>query len=135
MKINTPRWSDEQLLAMTDALEAMRTRRFLAAHERFEDAWREAQGEPRRVLHGLAQFAASQHQLCLGRGAAAVRTWQKASAKLAGLALGTLREEMEALHRGLGLSAEGPRFFDPKALDAFQSLPTLDAATLHTPSA
>jgi Domain of unknown function (DUF309) len=135
MKIDTLRWSDEQLVVMTRAFAAMRTSRFLAAHEQFEELWRAAAGEPRRVLHGLAQLAASHHQLTLGRGAAAVRTWNKARTKLAGQALEALCREMEALHAALGLSAEGPRFFDPRALEAFQSLPTLDVAMLHTPNA
>lgn len=137
MKPATLSWSDEQLSVVTEALIQAKNWRFLTAHDRFEHAWRGADGIPRIALHGLAQLTASHHQLTLGRGRAAVRTWRKARAKLmaAGLDVEVLSREMEALHRALAIDEEGPRFIDANALKAFQSLPMLDAAMLQTPSA
>jgi hypothetical protein len=133
MKRNTSCWSDEQLEGLAKAFDLMNAWRFHAAHEHFEALWRVAVGPERRWLHGLAQGAASLHQLTLGRGAAAVRTWRRARLKLEGLPLEPFMTRVDALHQALGLGAEGPRFFDAELLRA-HSLPRLDAATLHPPS-
>jgi len=120
-------WSDTQKEAVADGLVRLTKGEFLAAHERFEDLWREASLPARLAFHGLAQLAASFHQLALGRGRAAVRTWDKARDKLARAGLLSERyvQEMTALHARLGLTAEGPRFFDPAALGPPELLPRL----------
>lgn len=89
------------------------------------------------MFHGLAQVAASHHQLTLGRGQAAVRTWHKARLKLAsvGVLTPTFEAAMDTLHRRLGLAAEGPRFFAPAAIGSLQSLPVPELDALHKPSA
>lgn len=134
MKMNTERWSDEQLLGISKALDLMNAWRFHAAHEQFEALWREATCQKRTWLHGLTQVAASFHQLTLGRGAASVRTWRRARDKLAGLAVAEFMTRVDALHHALGLDESSPRFFDASLLCA-HSVPRLDAATLQTPSA
>jgi hypothetical protein len=107
---------------VSQGLDRLTKREFLAAHECFEDAFREAVLQARLLLHAFAQLAASDHQLSLGRGRAAVRTWHKAREKLA--RLGVLSPhfdaQMDALHARLGLTAEGPRFFDAARLDAVE---------------
>lgn len=128
-------WSDEQLSSLAKALEEARAWRFHEAHEELEAVWRTAHIPVRTVLHTLILIIASHHQLTLGRGAAAVRTWHKARPGLAGVEYEAFCEAMEALHGGLGLSVEGPRYFDPSRLSAYPSLPMLAAEMLHAPSA
>jgi hypothetical protein len=134
MKMLHTTWSDEQRKTLTKALDHMQAWRFHAAHEEFESAWRTARIPQKTWLHGLAQIAASYHQLSLGRGVAAVRTWRKARAKLEALPLCPFSTQTEALHRSLGLSLDGPRFFDPLRL-CDHSLPTLALEMLQTPTA
>ncbi|MET0286049.1 MAG: DUF309 domain-containing protein [Polyangiales bacterium] len=129
MKMPTLRWSDEQHQGLAKALTLMKTWRFHAAHEEFEALWRGATSRERTCLHGLTQVAASLHQLTLGRGAASVRTWQRARPKLEGLALDDFMTRMDALHQVLGLRADAPRFFDPGTLREHAS-PVIEAFVL-----
>jgi hypothetical protein len=130
-------YTDEQRAWAREALNELQAGQFLSGHELYERGFRATSGRLRSWFHGLAQVAASHHQLTLGRGRAAVRTWRKARDKLA--ALGVLTREfeaaMDAFHARLGLSAEEPRFFDTQRLGPPQSFPLPVAETLHTPSA
>jgi hypothetical protein len=125
MKMLTSHWSDGQRKGLAKALDHLNAWRFHAAHEEFESLWREAASQERTWLHGLAQATASLHQLTLGRGAASVRTWNRARAKLEGLHLTEFVTRVDALHQALELRADGPRFFDPSALRA-HSLPRVE---------
>jgi hypothetical protein len=125
MKPTISSWSDEQREGLAKALVLMKSWRFHEAHEEFEGLWRLATSQERTWLHGLTQVAASLHQLTLGRGAASVRTWNRARPKLEGLGLQAFMTRMDALHHALGLGAEAPRFFDASTLHA-HTLPTLD---------
>ncbi len=116
MKMNTPCWSDEQLAGLTKAFSLMDAWLFHSAHEQFEALWRTATSQERTWLHGLTQLAAAFHQLNLGRGKAAVRTWNRARARLTGLNLAEFMTHVDALHHALGLSEAGPRFFDASRL-------------------
>ena len=115
----------EQQDAVSVGLALMQSGSFFAAHEAFEEAFRAARGDARELLRALAQVAASHHQLTLGRGRAAVRTWEKARARLA--ALGALSAEfvaaMRALHDRVGIDGEGPRFIDPSSLGPLEAFP------------
>ena len=130
-------WSKAHQTAVAQGLSCLRAGAFFDAHEHFEAAWREADLPVRPLLQGLAQLAASHHQLTLGRGRAAVRTWRKARDKLS--AVGALTPgfsaEMDAFHARAGLTSEGPRFVDPEQLGPPQGFPMLDEETLYTPSA
>jgi hypothetical protein len=99
---------------ITRGLALLREGQFFAAHECFEDAWRGAGGAERTLLHGLAQLAATYHQLALGRARAAVRTWDKASRKLA--SIGALppafSREIENFLSRVGAAPETARFLD-----------------------
>jgi len=114
---------------LTDGLQLLRNGHFLPAHELFEQGFRaRREGEVRTLFHGLAQLAAAYYQLTLGRGRASVRTWQRARKKLAqvdALEPG-FADAVDALHAGLGLDADGPRFIDPSRLGSLQSFPVPD---------
>jgi hypothetical protein len=133
-KVHTSHWSDEQQEGLAKALDLMKAWRFHAAHEEFEALWRSSTSQRQIWLHGLTQLAASLHQLTLGRGAASVRTWNRARGKLDGLALGAFVTQLDALHHALGLRADGPRLFDATTLKR-HSMPTLDPAMLIASSA
>ena len=115
----------EQQQVVSVGLALMQNGSFFAAHDAFEEAFRAAAGDARELLRALAQVAASHHQLTLGRGRAAVRTWEKARARLA--ALGALSAEfgaaMGALHDRAGVDVEGPRFIDPSVLGPLEAFP------------
>ena len=115
----------------------MRDGAFFDAHDHFEAAWREAEPAVRPLLQGLAQLAASHHQLTLGRGRAAVRTWRRAREKLRAVQAITAGfcDEMDAFHARAGLTSEGPRFVDPRLLGPPQGFPRPAEETLYTPSA
>lgn len=117
----------------------MRSASFFDAHEEFEGAWRAAAPDSpgRPVLKALAQLAASHHQLVMGKGRAAVRTWHKARGPLltAGMIDPGFCAAMDELHARAGVTAEGPRFIDPARCGPPQSFPRLDDETLYTPSA
>jgi predicted metal-dependent hydrolase len=101
---------------------------FFAAHECFEQAWRDARAAERTLMHALAQLAASYHQLTLGRSRAAVRTWLKACAKLAAIDALALdyQRSVEEFWAGLGATAEGPRSLHSEELPARDSWPRPD---------
>lgn len=91
---------------------------FMSAHERFEDAWRSAEGRERTLFHALAQLAASYQQLAQGRARASVRTWEKACAKLESISAlpSAFRSEVETFFQRLHVNNEGPRFIDAQCL-------------------
>jgi hypothetical protein len=126
-------YSPAQIEALEAGLAALIAGDPYLAHERFEAAWRTATPPSRTLLHGLSQLAASYYQLSLGRGRAAVRTWHKARAKLAAAEALTpvFAARVDALHARLGLSADGPRFFDPAQLRALADWPVPDLAILR----
>lgn len=110
--------STSEQFALSRGLCLLRSANFWGAHELFEEAWRAAHPPSRTLFHGLAQLAASYHQLQLGRARASVRTWNKCAAKLA--AVGALdpsfAHAVGALHAALGIDAEQPRFIAREAL-------------------
>ncbi|MFN8600882.1 MAG: DUF309 domain-containing protein [Candidatus Binatia bacterium] len=55
---------------------------YFEVHEVLEPPWREATGEPRRILQGIIQAAVAWHHGARGRGAPALRKAEAASAKL-----------------------------------------------------
>ncbi|TFU26371.1 DUF309 domain-containing protein [Thermus tengchongensis] len=57
--------------------------RYFEVHEVLEEAWREAEGEARRLLQGVILLAAALHQAKSGRGG--LRNLRKAEGKLLGL--------------------------------------------------
>lgn len=121
----------EQRQALAAGLRLMQNGSFFAAHEQFEDVWRSADPGLRDLFQGLAQIAASHHQLTLGRGRAAIRTWQKARVRLdrVGVLSADFCAAMDAMHARLGLTIEGPRFVDAQAVLA-QGVPRLALDTL-----
>lgn len=129
--------TDEQRGWAQEALKALQAGDFWLGHELYEQGFRASSGIVHIWFHGLAQVAASHHQLTLGRGRAAVRTWDKARRKLAqvGVLTAEFAAAMDAFHAGLGLSVEEPRFFETERLGARQSFPLPVVETLHTPSA
>ena len=129
-------WLRAHRTAVAQGLSCLRAGAFFDAHEHFEAAWREADPPVRPLLQGLAQLAASHHQLTLGRGRAAVRTWRKARDKLRAVdALPPeFSAEMDAFHARAGLTSDGPRFVDPGRLGPPQGFPMLDEEALYTPT-
>ncbi len=84
-------------------LALYRDGRFFEAHEAWEDGWRLARGDERRLLHGLIQLAAAHVQLDRGVLEGAARLLRKASLKLeplgdrfGGVELAELRGAAEA---------------------------------------
>ncbi|KGQ22812.1 DUF309 domain-containing protein [Thermus filiformis] len=67
----------------SEALALWRAGRYFEVHEVLEEAWREAEGEKRRLLQGVILLAAALHQQALGRSGA--RNLQKALRHLSGL--------------------------------------------------
>ena len=115
------------------ALEEARLRRgaalfndaaFFEAHEVWEDAWREAAGETRRLLHGLIQIAAGFVKLQRGEPRGALALLARGTAKLeevpadsAGLDIETLLREVAAWRVTVGRMLErGERAYDAAAL-------------------
>ncbi|MDB4977264.1 MAG: hypothetical protein JWN48_5605 [Myxococcaceae bacterium] len=121
--------------AVTEALASMRAGEFFLAHEQFEALFRGAVGDPRSAFRALTQLAAAHHQLSLGRGRAAFRTWHKARLELErlGLLAPAFDAAMTRFYAGLGIDAEGPRFLDPARLAPAHSFPSFEAATLQKP--
>jgi hypothetical protein len=121
----------EQRQAVAEGLRLMHDGSFFAAHEQFEDVWRSADPGLRDLFQGLAQLAAAHHQLTLGRGRAAIRTWQKARARLdrAEILSVDFCCAMDAMYARLGLTIEGPRFVDAQVALA-QGVPRLALDTL-----
>ncbi len=117
--------TDEQRRAWAEGFAHLRAGEFFAAHERFEEGFRAAEPPVRTALRALAQLAASHHQLSLGRGSAAVRTWHRARAKLesVGLLAEAFCAEIDSFHARLGLGADGPRFIDPARLGPADAFP------------
>lgn len=68
---------------MEEALHLWEEERYFEVHEVLEEAWREAEGEKRRLLQGLILLAAALHQKALGRSG--LRNLRKAEARLEGL--------------------------------------------------
>jgi hypothetical protein len=56
---------------------------FFAAHELWEDVWRELAGDDRVLVQGLIQIAAGLHHLQRGRTVAAARVLARGAGKLA----------------------------------------------------
>jgi 1,4-dihydroxy-2-naphthoyl-CoA hydrolase len=106
--------TDAQCAWLQNGITELERRRFFIAHEQFEEGMRVSDGAVRLLFHGLAQLSASYYQLSLGRGRAAVRTWKKAREKLAaaGVLSASLETAVDHLHARLGLTSEGPRFFE-----------------------
>jgi hypothetical protein len=123
--------TSDHLEALSRGLALLRAGKFLEAHEVFEFAWRATCPPLRTRFHGLAQLAASYHQLTLGRARASVRTWQKARAKLAsvGALTAPFARDVDALHARLGITVDGPRFIALSELAALQSLPVPEDQT------
>ena len=124
-------WLKAHGTPLTQGLSCMRAGAFFDAHEHFEAAWRDALPPDRPLLQGLCQLAASHHQLTLGRGRAAVRTWLRAREKLLAThaVTPTFCYEMDAFHARLGLTSAGPRFIDPGILGPPERFPLPEHAT------
>jgi len=129
--------ADVQHVILREALKTLQLGHFYAAHELLEELFKGSTGEGRLLFHGLAQIAAAHHQLTLGRGRAAVRTWHKARLKLARVDMlsPTFAAAMDAFYAGLGIDLEGPRFIDVGALGPPQSFPLPLEESDQTPSA
>src|SRR5438309_10130917 len=67
---------------LTQGIELFNQARFFEAHERWEQVWKEAEGEEKDLYQGLIQAAAAllHAQRCNNRGA--VSTYSKARTKL-----------------------------------------------------
>lgn len=111
---------------------ALESGQFLPAHEHFEAAFRASEPPARTLFHGLAQLAASFHQLVLGRARASYRTSRRALAKLASIdALSPqAAEAIGRLHAELGLSDEGPRLLESAGVGDFRHFIVLERALL-----
>lgn len=120
--------TDPFLELVSHGLSLLRSGAFFAAHEKFEDGFRAARGDARRELRALAQLAAAYHQLELGRARASRSTFRKALAQLEGVpSCGPgYAARLDAFFAALGVSAEGPRFLDPKGLPPREAWPYPD---------
>jgi len=114
--------------ALARGLELLRRGLFFEAHERFEDRWRVARGSARTLFHGLAQLAASYHQLDRGRARAAARTWEKARRKLVAVdALPSgFDDAVRTLFAAVDATPEGPHSVDPGRLPSRDAWPVPD---------
>ncbi len=88
--------------ALPRGLALYRAGRHFEAHELWEDRWRLASGDERRLLHGLILLAAAHVQLDRGKPGGAARLLRKAAARLAPLGSGCLGIDL----RGLRSEAE-----------------------------
>ncbi|HUB07517.1 MAG TPA: DUF309 domain-containing protein [Myxococcales bacterium] len=71
--------------ALAAGLALYHAGRYFEAHEVWEDRWRLAVSDERRLLHGLIQLAAAHVQIDRGVGRGAERLLRKAAARLAPL--------------------------------------------------
>ena len=74
---------DQRARLLGDGRAAFDRGDYFAAHELWEEVWREAEGPERRWLQGLIQVAAGLHQLARSRPAPAARLVTRALVKLA----------------------------------------------------
>jgi predicted metal-dependent hydrolase len=103
---------------------------FFEAHEIWEDAWREATGDRRRLLHGLIQIAAGFVKLQRGEPRGAWGLLGKGAGKLhvmpadaAGLDVHSLLLEVSAWRVAIAtMLEEGQRAFDAAALPRLKFL-------------
>lgn len=96
--------------AVRQGVQLLRQRRWYAAHDAFELAWREAAGDARRWLQGLIHAAVSFEHLRRGNARGAHSQWQKAELKLDPAApaavefdLARWRDEVQAFHARIEL--------------------------------
>lgn len=117
---------------MSAGLSLLRHNKFQDSHEVFEAFWRCTRGTSKVLFHGLAQIAASYHQLSLARARASIRTWNKARTKLA--AIGALPPSFERavaeLYTVLQITEAGPRFVDAALVAARLPLPVPEVSEL-----
>ncbi len=110
--------------ALEEGILLFNRRQFFEAHEVWEDGWRPADGETRRLLHGLIQVAAGFHKLQCGQPSGAASLLDKGAAKLAAPAAGALipdlpsfRASVETWRESAARMAErGASFYDASAL-------------------
>jgi hypothetical protein len=81
--------------AFKRGLEAIRARRYFAAHEELEQAWRAAPAEERDFFQGLVHVAVAWYQAGRGRPVATARQLEKATRRLAPFA---------PVHRGVDVA-------------------------------
>ena len=74
---------DQRARLLGDGRAAFDRGDYFAAHELWEEVWREAEDPERRWLQGLIQVAAGLHQLARSRPAPAARLMARALLKLA----------------------------------------------------
>ncbi len=116
-----------------EGLRLMRARRWYAAHDAIEQAWREANGDERAFLQGLIQVAVSFEHLRRGNPRGALSQWGKAGSKLGRLGTRTCGIDIDVwcaeisrffaqidLERRAGAQGGGP---SPEALPGETSWP------------
>lgn len=128
--------------ALHDGIALFNERQFFEAHEVWEDGWRIAAGEDRRLLHGLIQIAAGFHKLQIGQPAGAVALLRKGMEKLAAvgpdaaprLDLRTLLASVEGRMETARRTAEtGATEYDPDAFPILAAPPARPwSGTIHT---
>ena len=79
------------------------------AHERFEDAWRVAEGDDQVLLQALVQRAAARHKAAQGNLRGRDKLLTKAAERLAGLGRHRLGLDLVALRAALPRGREGDR--------------------------
>lgn len=82
------------------------------AHEVWEDAWREEQGEARLLLQGLIQVAAGYLKAAQGRPSGAVRLFGAGLSKLSGLPEGLCHLSLARFCDGVSQSLAEARLWE-----------------------
>ena len=103
---------------MWHGLSLLQRGQSLAAHECFEEVFRQREAEVRTLFRALSQLAAAYYQLSLGRGRGARSTWNKACRNLAlvGLLSARFQQGVDALFSTLGAHEGCDRFVDKTAV-------------------
>jgi uncharacterized protein len=106
------------LECLAKGVELFNRQEFYEAHEVWEEAWHEEEGEERLLLQGLIQVAAGFYKLQVGAPQGTVKLLEQGAKKLRGFVGRSLGVDLEALLPSVeAWQAEAQRLLDARRAD------------------